>query len=152
MLYNWALLRALFIYSKYGYNIYMRKIFTTLSLIVIFFITAAPSAVTPTGSSGVTPVVETGGTAGTVSITNPLGVDSLQAFIGKLINGVLGIIGSLALVMFVYGGFTWMTSMGNPTAIKKGKDTMLWAALGLTVIFSAYTLASFVINSVAGGS
>ena len=89
-------------------------------------------------------------TNGTVQISNPLGdsTDSLQKFIGKLINGLLGIIGSLALVMFVYGGFSWMTSMGNPAAIKKGRDTMLWAAVGLAIIFSAYTLTSFVITSV----
>jgi len=42
-----------------------------------------------------------------------------QTLIGKVINAVLGIVGSLALLMFIYGGFTWMLAGGNQEAVTK---------------------------------
>ena len=84
-----------------------------------------------------------------VVLTNPLGDGvTLQLFIGKIIKGILGITGSLALAMFVYGGFSWMTSAGNPAGVKKGKETMTYAAMGLAIIFSSYTLVKFVLKVV----
>jgi hypothetical protein len=88
------------------------------------------------------------GSTDCISITNPLGVDSPQTLIGRVINSVLGIVGSLALVMFVYGGLIWMTSSGSSEQVKKGKDILIWAVIGLVVIFSAYGLVRFVITGV----
>jgi len=86
---------------------------------------------------------------GEVCLTNPLGKDVTPAqFIGKVINGVLGVVGSLALVMFIYGGLTWMTSAGGAEKVKKGKDILIWAVIGLVIIFSAYALVNFVIFDV----
>ncbi|MFA6194511.1 MAG: pilin [Patescibacteria group bacterium] len=91
--------------------------------------------------------VNTGGSG--ITLTNPLGdVTSPQAFIGKIINSILGVVGSLALLMFVYGGLTWMTSSGSADKVKKGRDTLLWAAIGLVVIFSAYGLTRFILGTV----
>lgn len=89
-----------------------------------------------------------GTTAGTVSLNNPLPDTSPQKLIGTVIKAVLGIVGSLALVMFIYGGFMWMTSAGNAEQVQKGKNVLIWAALGLAVIFSAYALVKFVIEGI----
>ncbi len=88
---------------------------------------------------------------GTVKLCNPLtGIDTPQALIGQIINSLFGIIGSLALVMFVYGGLLWMTSSGSAEQVKKGKDIFIWAVVGLVVVFSAYSLVRFVIQGVGG--
>ncbi|PIT93804.1 hypothetical protein COU00_02430 [Candidatus Falkowbacteria bacterium CG10_big_fil_rev_8_21_14_0_10_43_11] len=84
-----------------------------------------------------------------VSLTNPLtnntsGVD-IPTLIGRVINGVLGVVGSLALLMFIYGGLLWMTSAGSDEKVKKGKDILVWATLGLIVIFTSYALVHFII-------
>lgn len=71
-----------------------------------------------------------------------------QAFIGQIIKGVLGIVGSLALVMFIYGGLTWMTSSGNTEKVTKGKNIIIWASIGLVVIFTSYILVKFVIDTI----
>ena len=87
---------------------------------------------------------------GTVSLTNPLGTDnpSIPTLLGKIINNVLGVIGSLALVMFIYGGATWMLSAGNQEQVTKGKNILIWAALGLVIIFTAYALVRFVLTTI----
>ncbi len=85
--------------------------------------------------------------AGSTNLTNPLGVTTVPSLIAKVINGVLGVVGSLALLMFVYGGFTWMLSGGNSSAVERGKNILMWAAIGLVVIFLSYALVNFIITT-----
>lgn len=87
-------------------------------------------------------------TSGTPSLSNPLKVETPQQLIGQIINAVLGVVGSLALLMFVFGGLTWMTSGGSAEKIKKGRDILVWAAIGLIVVFSAYGLVRVLILGV----
>ena len=88
------------------------------------------------------------------TLSNPLGpnTNSVPKLIGNIINGALGIVGSLALLMFIYGGFTWMLAAGNEQAVEKGKNILMWAAIGLVVIFASYSLVSFVINNLTGAA
>ena len=75
-------------------------------------------------------------------LDNPLGQDALspQALYGRLIFGFMGITGVVALLMFLVGGFQWMTAGGNADKVKKGQDTLTWALLGLAVIFASYAI------------
>ena len=86
---------------------------------------------------------------GTVSLNNPLtgtaSSDTVPTLLGKIVLAVMGVVGSIALVMFIYGGFTWMTAAGNAEAVTKGRNIIIWAAIGLIVIFSAYALVNFII-------
>lgn len=82
---------------------------------------------------------------------NPLpGITSLPQYASTLINSLLGVIGSIALIMFTYSGFRWMTAAGDSKAIETSQSAMLWAALGLVMIFSSYALVKFVIGAAGG--
>lgn len=69
-----------------------------------------------------------------------------QTVIGNVIKVVLGVIGTVALVMFVYGGISWMTAGGNPEQVNKAKNTLIWATLGLVLIFLSYAIVYFIIS------
>ncbi len=84
------------------------------------------------------------------SLQNPIKADSVPELIGMVINSVLGIVGSLALLMFVFGGLTWMTSSGSQEKVKKGKDILIWSALGLVIVFGAYGITRIIINLTTG--
>lgn len=68
----------------------------------------------------------------------------------KLVGGVaqwlLATIGALALLLVVWGGFTWLTSGGNPEKIKKGKDQILGAAFGMVVLLGAWTFINIIFS------
>jgi len=85
----------------------------------------------------------------TVKIPDPLGgqADDIPFLVGNIINYILGILGVLALVMFISGGIMWMTSGGVPDKIKKGRDTLVWAILGLALIFFSYGLLDFILKA-----
>ncbi len=85
---------------------------------------------------------------GTVTLPNPLPTANVPTLLGTIINVVLGVTGSLALAMFIFGGLTWMTSAGNSERVGKGKNILIWATIGLVIIFSAYALVKFVFTSI----
>lgn len=77
-------------------------------------------------------------------------VDDPAKIIGRLINAFLGILGILALVRTIYGGFLIMTgsSGGKEDKINKGKDVLKWSLIGLIIIFASYAIVNFVIDKV----
>jgi cbb3-type cytochrome oxidase subunit 3 len=91
---------------------------------------------------------EVDNTGSPTSLNNPLGDRTPEILIGDLINTIFGIVGSLALLMFIYGGLTWMTSAGNKEMVDKGRNIIKWAAIGLVIIFSSYALVRFLIIGV----
>ena len=86
------------------------------------------------------------------TLTNPLGTTNIRTVIGRLITSLLGVTGSIALLMFVYGGFLWLISAGVPDKVKKGKEVMKWAVLGLVVIVGAYTIVRAVVTALESGT
>jgi hypothetical protein len=105
-----------------------------------------------TSNSGVDNTSDTsnsGGGSSVVSLPNPLGTTaSIPGIIGKVISAALGIVGSLALIMFIYGGIIWMTAAGNEQNVTKGKNIIIWATLGLVIIFSSYAIVRFVLQAI----
>lgn len=85
----------------------------------------------------------------TYELSNPLGTSDFRVLAGRAIRIVTGISGSIGLLMFVYGGFTWLTSGGSPEKIKKGKQIFVTAALGLIIIFGSYALLRALFASLA---
>jgi len=111
------------------------------------------TAIEPSASGATTPGTSASGSA--TPLENPLsgvcsgkeGPQCVQLVIGNVIKWAFGIVGSIALLMMIWGGFLWLTSMGNSDKVERGKSTLIWATIGLAVIFGAYTLTSFVVNA-----
>lgn len=115
-----------------------KKLALAILILFLLFLPHLTFATCPTGTQG-----------NNVQLCNPLtgntSSDPIPTFLGKIVLAVMGVVGSIALVMFIYGGFTWMTSGGNSEQITKGKNIVIWAVLGLIIIFTAYALVYFVI-------
>lgn len=90
--------------------------------------------------------------AASVALINPLGETDVRVILGRVISAALSIVGTLALLMFVYGGVLWMTSRGDTKQVTKGKDTITWAVLGLVIIFASYTLVNALISGITTGA
>lgn len=91
-------------------------------------------------------------TADTSGLINPLGDVTFEGFIGRLIKIMLGLSGSIALLMFVYGGFLYLSSAGDDAKVKKGKAAIVNAVIGIFLVFFAYTFVAAVIKALSTGS
>ncbi len=72
-------------------------------------------------------------------------VDTLTAIIQVL----LGFLGILAVLLILWGGFIWMTAAGDDSKVDKAKKMIYSGIIGIVIIFSAYAIASFVINQIS---
>lgn len=99
-----------------------------------------------------------GGGAGAASTTCPTdpakpnnkdGVDTAlgcvptntTAFVGWVLEKVIGIAGGIAFLMFIYGGFLVITSGGDPEKLNSGKEIIVSTLAGLLmIVFSVILL------------
>jgi hypothetical protein len=65
---------------------------------------------------------------------------------------LLGIVGSLALLMFVYGGLMWLTSGGEASRIEAGKKILINSVVGVAITFFAWVVVAFVVSSLTTGN
>ncbi len=69
----------------------------------------------------------------------------------QIAQWILGITGSLALLMFVIGGFTWLISAGRQKWVDMGTTTLFNALIGLLIVFGSWFLIDIIISTVAPG-
>ena len=74
-------------------------------------------------------------------------VNKLLELVIRSAQFVFGLIGSVALVMFVYGGFLMITAFGSAEKFKKGTGVLVAAVVGLFIAFGAYLLIDFVLDA-----
>lgn len=88
--------------------------------------------------------------AGGTTLPNPLGTISIESLSARIINYVMGLVGTISLLLFIYGGLVWMTSAGAADKVKKGRDIIVWAVIGMAVVFMSYIMVKFVIQAAQG--
>ncbi|MFH1173147.1 MAG: pilin [bacterium] len=86
------------------------------------------------------------GTAGE-PISNDCDLNDFGRTLNSVAKVILGLTGSLALLMFVYGGFTWVISSGNREMIQKGKNILVAAVIGIIIVFVAYSAIEFALRA-----
>ena len=79
-----------------------------------------------------------------------LGTREVRDVAVDVIQALLGLLGILALVIMLYGGFRWMTAAGNEENVASAKKIMAAGIIGLIIIFFAYAIVMFVFNVVGG--
>jgi hypothetical protein len=64
---------------------------------------------------------------------------------------ILAIVGSLALLMFVYGGVVWIISAGSAEKVQQGKTIVRNAVIGLVLVFTSWLIVSVVVRAFSCG-
>ncbi len=100
--------------------------------------------------------VSLGTGSGGTRLQNPLpGIDSIAGLVGRIIKGILGVVGSVALLMFVYGGIKWILSAGDAKEVAGAQNILRNAVIGMLLIFFSYTISSVILGlfeEVGGGN
>ncbi len=81
-----------------------------------------------------------------------LGTKDPRQTVAKIINTALGLLGIVAVVIVIVGGFKWMTAGGNEEAVGEAKKWIFSGVIGLAIILSAYALASWAVNSLVNAT
>ena len=75
-------------------------------------------------------------------------VNELVDFFIRSGKTMLGMIGMLGLVAFIYGGILMVFSFGSADKVSQGKEVMIAAVIGIIIVFSAYIIVAFLLKTV----
>ena len=75
---------------------------------------------------------------------------NVYVVVGDIVKAVLSIIGVLLMIYLFTGGVMWMTSAGSSEKIKKAREMIVNAILGLVIVILSYAVATFIIKKAAG--
>lgn len=65
----------------------------------------------------------------------------------NLLDDVLLWLGIAAFIFVLYGGFLYLTSGGDPTRAEKGRNSIVYAIIGIIIIFASFAVIRFVNQS-----
>lgn len=134
---------------------------TGIIILAIFFICSIASAVTPKhvfklAGGGIWETIEknikdtrtkAGYSPGT-QVVDGVEKTQLEILISDTIKVILSFIGTIFLILIIWGGYLWMTAGGNDEQVGKAKDIMKNGVLGLAIILGAYILTDFAVGFV----
>lgn len=74
------------------------------------------------------------------------GTSKVNTLLQKIINIFSVIVGVVAVIMIIYGGFKYITSGGASEKITSAKNTILYALVGLIIVALAQIIVRFVLS------
>lgn len=74
----------------------------------------------------------------------PAPLTGLQDIFSNVVSTVIGIAGIMLFILFIVGGFQWLTAGGNPQAAESAKKTLTYAIGGLVVIALAFLILTLI--------
>jgi Type IV secretion system pilin len=73
---------------------------------------------------------------------------SFTSILTKIINILSMLVGAIAVIMIIVGGFRYVTSGGSDSATGAAKKTILYAIVGLVIVALAQIIVHFVLNNI----
>lgn len=71
-------------------------------------------------------------------------IEWIAQIIKWLYGYAIGIAGLVAVIMLMFGGFTWILSGGDPSRVSSAKEYIKSAILGLILVMTSYAILNFV--------
>jgi len=77
-------------------------------------------------------------------------LNSIENLAANVAGIILGVSGSIALLMFVIGGFLYIFSAGNPERVSRATKILTTSMIGLALILGAGVLIKFILGALQG--
>ena len=91
-----------------------------------------------------------------IALSSSILVNTISDFIkpsrdaSEVLNGgfnlAYAVCGVIATAFIIYGGFMYLTSSGDPSKVRKGRQILIYAVIGLVVVLAAAAITNFVIG------
>ncbi len=111
----------------------------TVALVTLLTYTPAVFAQTP---GPTTPASQT------VTLKNPLEVDSLEELLVAILNIIIIIAIPIIVFFIIYSGFLYVTAKGNASQVEQATRSLTYAIVGGVLIIGAVAIAEIVQNLV----
>ena len=75
-----------------------------------------------------------------------VGAGSIQNLGRKIVNIFSVVVGAIAVIMIIFGGFRYITSGGDTNRVGAAKNTLIYAIVGLIIVALAQLIVHFILN------
>jgi hypothetical protein len=83
-----------------------------------------------------------------IKAVGPSGLLGAGGAFNTIANILIFLVGALAVIVLVFGGFRYVTSTGDPGRVKQAKDTIIYGVVGVVIALLAYAIVNFVISNI----
>lgn len=73
---------------------------------------------------------------------------SLPAAFSAIANTLIFLVGSISVIMIIVGGLRYVISNGDPKQVEVGRNTILYAVVGVVVSLMSYAIVKFVVKAI----
>ncbi len=133
----------------------VRALFGVMLAVTVFLITSPVFAQgTPAKPEGILPRAtgEPSCSANDANICGDYQVSDFVVLAIKVSNWILGIVGSLTLIMFIYGGVMFLISAGASDKVDQAKKIIVAAIIGLLIVFSSWLIIKYTTETIGAPS
>lgn len=79
---------------------------------------------------------------------NPMKISSPYSLLASGVNILLAFMGSIALILYIYAGFTWMSAGGTAEKITKAKKILIWTTFGILAMTGSYMIVNTILTKI----
>jgi len=85
---------------------------------------------------------------GTTCVSLNTNESSFNNLLAQIINVISILVGVVAVIMIIFGGFRYITSGGDATKVTAAKNTILYGLVGLIIVALSQIIVRFVLNQI----
>ena len=74
--------------------------------------------------------------------------DVTDVRVGTIYTFVFTVVGGVSVIVIILSGIKFITSQGDPQAVAKARNSIIYAAVGLAISVAAFSIVTFVINRI----
>ena len=129
-----------------------RKILCGIICLLILVPVAAQGTITITNPGGELNSINNGGCGAVLIFFNPPSCAvTVSGLIFSIISILLGIVGLIAVLFMIIGGFRYVTAHSNEEQAENAKKTILNAVIGVVIIILAYAIVRVIAQALLFG-
>src|SRR5258706_1801322 len=78
-------------------------------------------------------------------------LDCLPLVIANLISWAIVLAGAVSVILIIFGGIKFITSGGDPKGVEAARKTVMFAVIGLIVIFASFAIVKLIAETTGVG-
>jgi hypothetical protein len=118
-----------------------------MMILALGLISSLGLAIVPNSAGALDPFADAcKGDAADTAICKDRDKEQVPDYIKTIVNTMLYALAAVAVIIIILAGIYYTTSGGDPSLVKRAKDTLLYAVVGLIVAIMAYAIVNFVIG------
>lgn len=82
------------------------------------------------------------------AINGTSAANNANALLISVTSWILGIVGAVAVLFIIYGGFRYITAQGNSQQMDAAKNILIKAIIGLVIVVVAYVIVNVVVTAI----